>query len=54
MIRKIRKLRENKLTIGSLMRIVGGNKYENLSDDLIEIEQLKKRIPSIKNYTSQL
>jgi hypothetical protein len=35
------------MSIGSLLRIVKGNKYENLSDDLIEIEQLKKRIPKI-------
>lgn len=38
MVRKIVKLRDEKLTIGSLMRIVRSNKYENLSNDLIEIE----------------
>ena len=51
MIRKIGKLRDEKLTIGSLIRIVRSNKYENISDDLIEVEQLKKRIPSLKGFS---
>jgi len=51
MIRKIGKLRDEKLTIGSLIRIVRSNKYENISDDLIEVEQLRKRIPSLKSFS---
>jgi hypothetical protein len=39
------------MTLGSLLRIVRGNKYENISDDLIEVEKLKKRIPQLKNYS---
>jgi len=38
MVRKIGKLRDEKLTIGSLLRIVRSKKYENVSDDLVEIE----------------
>ena len=54
MVTKIKKLRDEKLTIGSLMRIVRCNKFENLTDDLIEVEQLKKRLPQLKNYSTVL
>ena len=50
MIKKIYKLRTDKMSIGSLLRIVRGKSYENLSDDLIEIDQIRKRVPSIVKY----
>lgn len=50
MVKKIDRLRNDKLSIGSLMRIVRANKYENLTNDLVEVEKLKKRIPKIKNF----
>ena len=50
MVKKIDRLRNDKLSIGSLMRIVRANKYENLTNGLVEVEKLKKRIPKIKNF----
>jgi hypothetical protein len=53
-VKKIHKLRSEKMTLGSLLRIVSGNKYENISDDLIEVEKLKKRVPQLKNFSGLL
>jgi hypothetical protein len=54
MVRKISKLRSEKMSIGSMLRIVRGNKFENLTDDLVEVEKLKHRIPQLKNYAISL
>jgi hypothetical protein len=54
MISKIKRLRNEKIALGSLLRIIRCSKYENLTDDLVEVEQLRKRLPQLKNFSSHL
>jgi hypothetical protein len=52
--RKLAKVRFEKLGLGSLMRIVRGRHYENLTDDLSEVALLRRRVPGIKRYYEHL
>jgi len=47
-------VRFEKLGLGSLMRIVRSNRYENLTDDLAEVTLLRKKIPGMKRYVKIL
>ena len=48
--KKISQLRNEKMSLGSLMRIVRSQKYEKISENLKEVHYLKSMIPEIKNY----
>jgi hypothetical protein len=42
------------MSIGSLMRTVRSKKYENITDDLSEVEQIKERVPEIEKFISHI
>ena len=48
--RKIISLRRDKISLGSLLRTVSSKKYENLSDDLKEVQKLTNYIPELDEY----
>ena len=42
------------MNVGSLMRIVNQKAFTNLSEDLTEVEAVKKRVPGIKKFVNHL
>ena len=50
LLRKIDQLRNEKMSLGSLMRIVRSQKYEKVTEDLKEVHYFKHIIPEIKQY----
>ena len=50
LVKLIQQLRFDKLSIGSLMRVVRSQKYENISDNLCELKQIQMRVPKLSKY----
>ena len=49
-IKKIGKLRKDKMNMGALMRIVRSQNYDKMSNDLSEVDLIRRRVPLIKRY----
>lgn len=54
LMKDIKKLRADKMNVGSLMRIVNKKAFDNLSEELTEVEALRKTVPGIKKFIGHL
>ena len=49
-MQKMVKIRQDKINVGALMRIVRSQKYEKLSDNLSEVNEVERIVPELMNY----